>query len=50
MLSELVLAPTVSPKLEPALGHLGANPYRQDMRAPAQQTFFDLDLDLNPDL
>lgn len=28
--------------------HMGANPYRQDRR-PTQQ-FFDLDLDLNPDL
>jgi len=38
-------APTVSPtqNLEP-----GINPYRHDLRAPTQ--FFDLDLDLNPDL
>jgi len=47
--SKSALAPTVSPKMEPAMGHMGANPYRQDMRVPAQQTFFDLDLDLNPD-
>lgn len=44
------LAPTVSPKVpDQPMGH-GANPYRQDhMRAPHPQ-FFDLDLDLNPDL
>ncbi|KAJ4473638.1 vitamin-D-receptor interacting mediator subunit 4-domain-containing protein [Lentinula aciculospora] len=38
-------APTVSPtqNLEP-----GINPYRHDLRGPSQ--FFDLDLDLNPDL
>ncbi|KAK2463644.1 hypothetical protein APHAL10511_004395 [Amanita phalloides] len=45
--------PTVSPKVEPSraqqLGH-GANPYRHDLRAPAPQSFLDLDLDLNPDL
>ncbi|KAJ7623518.1 vitamin-D-receptor interacting mediator subunit 4-domain-containing protein [Roridomyces roridus] len=40
-------APTVSPKAPEAPQH-GANPYRQDMRAPQQ--IFDLDLDLNPDL
>ncbi|KIK61641.1 hypothetical protein GYMLUDRAFT_42662 [Collybiopsis luxurians FD-317 M1] len=40
-------APTVSPtqNLEP-----GVNPYRHDMRASAPTQFFDLDLDLNPDL
>jgi mediator of RNA polymerase II transcription subunit 4 len=45
------LAPTVSPKPNEANQHMGhgANPYRQDMRAPHPQ-FFDLDLDLNPDL
>ncbi|KAM6496992.1 Vitamin-D-receptor interacting Mediator subunit 4 domain containing protein [Amanita muscaria] len=46
--------PTLSPKKEqqPAqqLGH-GANPYRHDLRAPGPHPqFFDLDLDLNPDL
>ncbi|KAI0831823.1 vitamin-D-receptor interacting mediator subunit 4-domain-containing protein [Trametes gibbosa] len=42
-------APTVSPQVElPA--HLAANPYRPDFRPPQQQPFFDLDLDLNPDL
>lgn len=42
---QVPLAPTVSPtqNLEP-----GINPYRHDLRAPTQ--FFDLDLDLNPDL
>ncbi|KAJ7777447.1 vitamin-D-receptor interacting mediator subunit 4-domain-containing protein [Mycena metata] len=45
-------APTVSPPRAPdASQHLapGANPYRQDLRAPQPQ-LFDLDLDLNPDL
>ncbi|KAJ7355660.1 vitamin-D-receptor interacting mediator subunit 4-domain-containing protein [Mycena olivaceomarginata] len=45
-------APTVSPPRAPdASNHLapGANPYRQDLRAPQAQ-LFDLDLDLNPDL
>ncbi|KAJ7281952.1 vitamin-D-receptor interacting mediator subunit 4-domain-containing protein [Mycena rebaudengoi] len=43
-------APTVSPPKAPdASQHLGANPYRQDHRAPQAQ-LFDLDLDLNPDL
>ncbi|KAJ7460663.1 vitamin-D-receptor interacting mediator subunit 4-domain-containing protein [Mycena latifolia] len=45
-------APTVSPPKAPdASQHLapGANPYRQDLRAPQPQ-LFDLDLDLNPDL
>jgi len=47
--------PTMSPKTEQPLvvqplGH-GAHPYRHDMRAPGPQPqFFDLDLDLNPDL
>ncbi|KAK0446923.1 hypothetical protein ARMSODRAFT_1016501 [Armillaria solidipes] len=43
-------APTVSPK-GPDANQMGpgANPYRQDLRAPQPQ-FFDLDLDLNPDL
>jgi mediator of RNA polymerase II transcription subunit 4 len=43
-------APTASPKPDPN-EHLapGANPYRHDIRAPQPQ-FFDLDLDLNPDL
>lgn len=42
-------APTVSPNPVEA-SHMGpaANPYRQDHRPPQQ--FFDLDLDLNPDL
>ncbi|PIL24660.1 hypothetical protein GSI_12544 [Ganoderma sinense ZZ0214-1] len=41
--------PPVSPTVEhPA--HPGANPYRPDFRPPQQQPFFDLDLDLNPDL
>ncbi len=42
-------APTVSPK-GPDANQMGpgANPYRQDLRAPQPQ-FFDLDLDLNPD-
>lgn len=50
-----LIAPTMSPKTEqppPAqpLGH-GAHPYRHDIRAPGPQPqFFDLDLDLNPDL
>ncbi|KXN86574.1 Mediator of RNA polymerase II transcription subunit 4 [Leucoagaricus sp. SymC.cos] len=39
---------TVSPNTD-FNQHLGANPYRQDRRAPQPQ-FFDLDLDLNPDL
>ncbi|KAF5377798.1 hypothetical protein D9757_008094 [Collybiopsis confluens] len=40
-------APTVSPtqNLEP-----GVNPYRHDLRASGPTQFFDLDLDLNPDL
>ncbi|KAJ7695039.1 vitamin-D-receptor interacting mediator subunit 4-domain-containing protein [Mycena rosella] len=45
-------APTVSPPKAPdASQHHapGANPYRQDLRAPQPQ-LFDLDLDLNPDL
>jgi len=45
--------PTVSPKVEPPAQRLGpgAHPYRHDLRAPAPQPqFFDLDLDLNPDL
>ncbi|TFK85666.1 hypothetical protein K466DRAFT_587907 [Polyporus arcularius HHB13444] len=41
--------PTVSPTLE-LPGHPGANPYRPDFQPPQQQPFFDLDLDLNPDL
>ncbi|KAF8967679.1 vitamin-D-receptor interacting mediator subunit 4-domain-containing protein [Flammula alnicola] len=41
--------PTVSPKVEGNQNIPGANPYRQDHRAPHSQ-FFDLDLDLNPDL
>jgi len=42
--------PTVSPQVEANqhVGH-GANPYRHELRAPQPQ-FFDLDLDLNPDL
>ncbi|PPQ62856.1 hypothetical protein CVT24_006253 [Panaeolus cyanescens] len=39
--------PTVSPK-ETDVHASGANPYRQDLRAP--KPFFELDLDLNPDL
>jgi len=44
-------APTVKPKSpeHPDMMGPGANPYRPDLRAPQQQ-FFDLDLDLNPDL
>ncbi|KAF8159601.1 vitamin-D-receptor interacting mediator subunit 4-domain-containing protein [Crassisporium funariophilum] len=41
--------PTVSPKVDGNQHIPGANPYRQDLRAPQAQ-FFDLDLDLNPDL
>ncbi|KAF9453586.1 hypothetical protein P691DRAFT_800211 [Macrolepiota fuliginosa MF-IS2] len=41
-------ANTASPNLDFSQ-HMGANPYRQDRRAPQPQ-FFDLDLDLNPDL
>ncbi|KAF9480502.1 hypothetical protein BDN70DRAFT_905707 [Pholiota conissans] len=41
--------PTVSPKAEANPHIQGANPYRQDHRAPHPQVF-DLDLDLNPDL
>lgn len=43
-------APTVSPKAAegPPLMGAGSNIYRQDNRP--QQQFFDLDLDLNPDL
>lgn len=43
-------SPTASPKPTEAPQHMGpaANPYRQDLRP--QQQFFDLDLDLNPDL
>ena len=44
-----VEAPTVSPKSDEHPQHgFGANPYRMDHRP--QQAFFDLDLDLNPDL
>jgi mediator of RNA polymerase II transcription subunit 4 len=39
---------TVSPKID-FNQYIGANPYRQDRGAPRPQ-FFDLDLDLNPDL
>ncbi|EKM81819.1 hypothetical protein AGABI1DRAFT_31140, partial [Agaricus bisporus var. burnettii JB137-S8] len=39
---------TVSPKID-FNQYMGANPYRQDRGAPQPQ-FFDLDLDLNPDL
>lgn len=43
-------AKTLSPKADPLQQTApGANPYRQDHRASHQQ-FFDLDLDLNPDL
>ncbi|KAF9563933.1 hypothetical protein CPC08DRAFT_632146 [Agrocybe pediades] len=42
--------PTVSPKIEANHHVPGANPYRQDFRPPPQTQFFDLDLDLNPDL
>ena len=45
-------APTVQPRSIDHPDHLlgpAANPYRPDLRAPQQQ-FFDLDLDLNPDL
>ncbi|KAH9479508.1 Mediator of RNA polymerase II transcription subunit 4 [Psilocybe cubensis] len=42
--------PTVSPpKAEGTHNIAGANPYRHELRAPQPQ-FFDLDLDLNPDL
>ncbi|KAF9031390.1 hypothetical protein BDZ89DRAFT_948889 [Hymenopellis radicata] len=46
-----VRAATVSPKGPDANQRMGAgaNPYRQDLRAPQPQ-IFDLDLDLNPDL
>ena len=46
------VAPTVQPRSVEHPDHLlgpSANPYRPDLRAPQQQ-FFDLDLDLNPDL
>ncbi|KAL6309306.1 vitamin-D-receptor interacting mediator subunit 4-domain-containing protein [Sparassis latifolia] len=46
-------APTVSPKSverQPLMAGPAANPYRADLRASQQQQFFDLDLDLNPDL
>jgi mediator of RNA polymerase II transcription subunit 4 len=55
IISNQLAAPTMSPKTEQPLpvqplGH-GAHPYRHDMRAPGPQPhFFDLDLDLNPDL
>ncbi|KAF8637586.1 hypothetical protein AX17_002655 [Amanita inopinata Kibby_2008] len=43
--------PTISPKVEHPPQQLGAHPYRHDLRAPGPQPqFFDLDLDLNPDL
>jgi mediator of RNA polymerase II transcription subunit 4 len=48
-LHTVCIAPTVSPKAEAGPHIAGANPYRQDLRAPHPQ-FFDLDLDLNPDL
>ncbi|KAF5373297.1 hypothetical protein D9615_007486 [Tricholomella constricta] len=41
--------PTISPKAHDTDQHHGANIYRQDLRGPQPQ-FFDLDLDLNPDL
>ncbi|KAJ3560237.1 hypothetical protein NP233_g10973 [Leucocoprinus birnbaumii] len=40
---------TVSPTID-VNQHMGANPYRQDRRGAPQPQFFDLDLDLNPDL
>jgi mediator of RNA polymerase II transcription subunit 4 len=44
-----LIAPTISPKsVGPTRMGPSANPYRQDHRP--QQQFFDLDLDLNPDL
>jgi len=44
-------AHTVSPTIETNQHLHGAHPYRQDLQAPhAQPQFFDLDLDLNPDL
>ena len=44
-----IVAPTVSPKSDEQPQHVfGTNPYRMDHRP--QQDFFDLDLDLNPDL
>jgi len=50
LLSYIRIAPTVSPKPVDVNQHLhGVNPYRQDLRPPQLQ-FFDLDLDLNPDL
>ena len=49
VLTMAVEAPTVSPKSDEHPQHgFGANPYRMDHRP--QQAFFDLDLDLNPDL
>jgi len=45
--------PTISPKsveLPPHMAGPGANPYRPYHRGPHQLQFFDLDLDLNPDL
>lgn len=45
----IVAPPIASPKVE-ANGHIsGANIYRQDPHT-SQPQFFDLDLDLNPDL
>ncbi|KAJ7576924.1 vitamin-D-receptor interacting mediator subunit 4-domain-containing protein [Mycena floridula] len=44
----MAAAPSASPKAEHGQ-HVAANPYKHDHRAPPAQ-FFDLDLDLNPDL
>ena len=48
-LKYILLAPTVSPKVEANTHVSGANIYRQDPHT-SQSQFFDLDLDLNPDL
>jgi mediator of RNA polymerase II transcription subunit 4 len=45
----ILVAPTVSPKVEANKHISGANIYRQDPHT-SQLQFFDLDLDLNPDL
>ncbi len=47
----VIAAASISPKGPDANQRMGAgaNPYRQDLRAPQPQ-IFDLDLDLNPDL
>ena len=48
-LTVIIVAPTISPNAEGNTHITGANIYRQDPHA-SQSQFFDLDLDLNPDL